>query len=105
MTVDNVHFWIDFLVIGRLMMFLARKSPYFVTVKWDFLKKLFACDLCLGVWAYSLLAIAFRVSIPMSIGYVPFLSEFITGCIAAFFMYIFMAGINTLFREIHITME
>lgn len=104
MTFD-LNFFINFLVIGRLMMFLARKSPYFVTVKWDFLKQLFACDLCLGTWVYSLMALVFHVTIPLSIGYVPILSEFITGSICAFFMWIFMTGVNTLFREIHIGLE
>lgn len=102
---SDIQFFIDFLVIGRLIMFLARKSPYFVNVKWDFLKQLFECDLCLGTWVYSLMALAFRVSIPLSMGYVPILSEFITGAVCAFFMWVFMAGVNTLFREIHIGLE
>jgi hypothetical protein len=90
---------VEFFLLGKLLMFLARKSPYF---KRGFLKELFDCELCSGVWVYTILAFIFRVSF---VDTQVLLSAFITGSIASFLMWVFTAGWNTLFRDIHISME
>ena len=86
--------------LGKLIIYLAQKSPYREVIKWRFLTDLFKCDLCLGVWVYSLLSLAtghywFRDSI----GYTPILSEFLTGGTASFIMWLLSEGWNSKFRE------
>ena len=97
----NVETFVLFLLIGKLIMFLARKSPYF---QWgDFLKALLDCELCLGVWVYFLLALVFHLNLFSD--YVPLLSESITGSVMSFVMWLLTEGWNAKFRELHIDVE
>lgn len=82
-----------YLALGRLLIYLAQKSPYF---KKGFLGDLFACDLCLGVWVYSLLSLVFyHVWFIESMPYTPLLSEVLTGSSASMLMWLMTTG----FRE------
>lgn len=83
------------LLIGKLVMFLARKAPYQNWV--PFLKDLFACELCLGVWVYTALALVFDFHVPLTFPYIPILSEFFTGAIASFTMWLLTDGWNSKF--------
>ena len=90
-----------FLLIGKLVLYLARKSPYLkgLETKGDFLKGLVTCDLCLGVWVYFALSLVMGHVWFMDVFYTPILSEAITGALASFVVYVFTNGWNTLFRE------
>jgi len=99
----SIELFFVFLFIGKLVMFLARKSPYF---RWgDFLKQLFDCELCLGVWTYTAMAFGYHFYIFEGIGYIPIFSEFLTGSVMSFVMWLITEGWNAKFREIHINME
>lgn len=92
-----------FLLVGRLLMFVWRKSPYsrWWVFKSDFFQQLFECDLCLGVITYLILSILVRYTFFMDqIGYIPVLSELITACSASFAMWLFVKGWNDEFREL-----
>lgn len=91
-----------FLLIGKLVIFLLRKAPYFK--RGAFLTQLFDCELCLGVWVYSALALVFHLN-ALEPFYVLVLSEVLTGAVMSFTMWIFTEGWNAKFRELHITME
>jgi hypothetical protein len=99
----SVEWFAIFLAVGKLLMFLARKSPYFK--RGDFLSALFSCELCLGVWVYSAMSFVYQFYLFDGVRYVPFLSEFITGSIMSFVMWLITDGWNSNFREMHINME
>ena len=59
---------IDFLVYafsGKLLIWLTRKFPpiRYLVYKWKFSRKLFECNLCLGVWIYFFLSWFFNIDV------------------------------------------
>jgi len=93
-----------FALIGKLTIYLAQKFPFnklpIVASLWDenrFLGKLFACDLCLGVWVYTLTAILLKVNLFEDFGYMPVIFEFLTGMTASFIMHLLSAGWSSKF--------
>lgn len=63
-----------------------------------FLDNLFSCDLCLGVWVYSILALIFNIDIVGEhIGYVVVVNHALTGMFTAFVVHIFSIGWNERF--------
>lgn len=80
-------------------MFLARKAPYF---KRGILMNLFDCELCLGVWVYSLLSLVFGLYLPNSMVYIPVLSEFISGAVLSVTMWLLTDGWNSKFRIMYL---
>lgn len=92
----------NYLVLGKLVMFIARKSPYFrlkLPVLGDFLKALFDCELCLGVWVYGIVAIIFDLNI-FEIQ-IPLISQVLTGMVMSFVMWLITDGWNAKFRIIY----
>jgi len=87
-----------YLGLGKLLIYLIQKSPYSRAIKWGFLLDLFKCDLCLGVWVYFGLSLAFE-HIWIAHTQIPVLPEFLTGCMASFLMWVFSEGWNAKFRE------
>lgn len=88
------------LLIGKLVMYLARKAPY---MRWvTFFRELFSCELCLGVWVYGLLAFLFGFYLPSGTRYIPLISEFITGAILSFVMWLLTDGWNSKFRVMYL---
>ena len=80
------------LAVGKLLIFLGQK---FVASnsKNAFINRLFDCDLCLGTWVYIGLALAFKVAIFQDVyGYVPLVSEVVTGAVATFGMHLLSLG-------------
>lgn len=85
--------------LGKLIIFLAQAFPFHhlpvIGKMWSddkFLGELFACDLCLGVWVYWLLAILLSVNLFEEFGYVPIVFEFITGATISFIMHLVTIG-------------
>lgn len=90
------------LLVGKLLMFLAWKAPY--TGK--YLDKIFSgCELCLGVWVYTILSALFDVRVLQGLTYIPYLSNFISGAILSFVMWLLTEGWNAKFRIQHINVE
>lgn len=96
-----------YLGLGKLIIFLLQKFPFgkiYVVGKLfaegKFLNELFGCDLCLGVWVYSILAYLLQVNFFQELGYTPIIFECITGGFASFVMHIFSLGWNTKFQTI-----
>lgn len=95
-------------LFGRLLIFLIQLFPYpRVLEKVEFLKKLYSCDLCLGVYVFTLLAWAYKLDILQLLGlfYVPVLSEILSGMFLSFMVYIFRIGWNERFSNITYTVE
>ena len=90
--------WWFLLVVlfGRLTIHLIQKFPLPKRLnEWQ------NCNLCSGVWVYTILSAIFRVDLlstvfsEIGIFYIPFISEFFTGAVTSYLAYIFEIG----FRE------
>lgn len=81
---------IEFLVlvlVGKLLIYLICKVGRF------------ECDLCLGVWVYSILSGLFQIRLLEDVyWYVPLVSELITGCVTSYLVHLLTIG----FREKHL---
>jgi len=93
-----------FALVGRLLIYLWQKFPLssYLSKKWKLLEQLFECDLCLGVWAYTILAFLFGVNIFEGWFYVVIISEFLTGAITSFLVHLVRIGWDTRFRVIQV---
>ena len=91
-----------YVAIGKLLVFIGQKfllDNLFQTPQ--FLKRLFSCDLCLGVWVYTLLSGILRVFLFTDVyGYVPLLSELITGCSISFLVHLLSLGWKSKFEVV-----
>jgi len=92
--------YILYLLIGRFLIFIGMRFPLFVESRYKFVRKLFSCDLCLGVWAYTFLSVASGEILFKSWFYVWGFSELITGCISAFLVHVFLIGWREKFQTI-----
>ena len=95
-----------YLLVGRLVIFLAQTAG---VLRWfwklhPLLQELRDCDLCLGVWVYFVLAFIWPMAILPS-GYIPCISEALTGASASFVMHLLRLGWNARFQSIIITGE
>lgn len=88
-------------------MFLWNRQPLSKAIgaKWRYFKELFECPLCLGVWTYWALALLLRINIIEVARYIPALSEFLTGTITAFIMWLVWLGWNQAFQAIFVAGE
>lgn len=97
--------------LGKLLVFILQKFPFTKLpligklFEGEFLKNLFSCDLCLGVWVYWILAILLRVNILDTFEYIPVFSEFCTAVFMSFVVWLISEGWNTKFRIVHIELE
>ena len=93
-------------LIGKLVIFLGQKAPYQQIIGSligneqvrGFLQDLFDCDLCLGVWVYTLLSWIMKIN--MYHFYVPVVSEFLTGMSMAFLAHLISIGWKEKFSTI-----
>lgn len=88
-----------FLALGKLVMYLARKAPYKNWV--PFLKELFDCELCLGVWVYFFLSLVLHLHLEFATAY-PLFSAAMTGAVASFVMWVWTDGWNAKFRIMYL---
>jgi len=91
------YFW--YLAVGRLWMYLIRKFPPAVRLlnKNKDTKELLNCDVCLGVWVYTILAKIMEISIGYNENVFAYL---VVGTVSSFLMYLIKTGWDQLFREI-----
>ena len=96
-----------YLALGKLLIFIGQKFPFYklpiigrLFDEGKFLEQLFACDLCLGVWVYFLLALLMKMNIVYELTSIEVLSQFLTGAIASFLVHIFSLGWHTKFSVI-----
>jgi len=102
-----VRWFLLVVLFGRLTIYLAQKFPlpevlrrYNGIVEWH------SCILCMGVWVYTILSWIFRVDLlstafyELGTIYVPFVSEFLTGALTSWLMYIFEIGFKERYLSI-----
>ena len=84
-----------YVAVGKLMIYLAQKSLSNV----QSLEKLVSCDLCVGVWIYTILSGLFQIRLLEDVyWYVPLVSELITGSIVSYLVHLLTIG----FKEKHL---
>lgn len=87
--------WILFLLMGKIVIHVWMQFylPKFLK-KSEWLKKLHECDLCSGVWIYSILSFFMGVDLleVTGFGYIPLVSAIITGIVVSWLMHIFSLG-------------
>jgi hypothetical protein len=91
-----------FLAIGRVLIYLGMKFPPLAESKFEFVKRLWSCDECSGVWVYTFLACIMGVALFREIYYVPFISEAITGGISSVIMHLLSIGWKEKFGVINL---
>lgn len=83
-----------YVAVGRLLIWVGQ--TFFAEtfkVKSRVLHKLVSCDLCLGVWVYTVLAYFFKITILKDLFfYTPLLSELYTGVAVSFAMHLIVMG-------------
>jgi hypothetical protein len=86
-------------LVGRVCIFLLQKFPFtklpLIGRLWGeggFLCDLFSCDLCIGVWVYTVLGYFFKINLLFIYFYVPVISEFITGGITSLIVFLVVRG-------------
>lgn len=92
--------FLAFLGVGKLIIYILNK---FLSdnINNKFVNNLVSCELCSGVWIYTLIAIIYKINILSDIfPYVPVLSGVITGCFASFIMHLLTLGWKTKFEVI-----
>jgi hypothetical protein len=92
-----------YVVAGKIAIFVLQRFPFKklpllsnLFAEGKFLQELFSCDLCLGVWVYTILAFFFKANI-YNVFYIPFVSELLTGMTTSFILHVFSAGWQALF--------
>lgn len=87
--------WIAFILIGKICIHIWMQFhfPKFMQ-RSEWIKKLHECDLCSGVWIYSILSFFTGVDLLVvtGFGYVPLVSAIITGIIVSWLVHIFTLG-------------
>lgn len=89
-----------FMIIGKLLIYLGMEFPLFAESRFKFIRRMFACDLCVGVWIYTGLSFIMGVRLLGDLFYFPVASEIITGGLASFIMHIFSLGWKTKFEVV-----
>lgn len=96
-------------IVGRICVFFLQKFPFSklpllgkLFREGGFLHDLFACDLCLGVWVYTILAFFFSVNFLDGYFYCPVISELITGAVTSLLVFLVRAGWQSEFSVIEV---
>lgn len=87
--------WIAFILIGKICIhiFMQFHFPKFMQ-RLEWIKKLHECDLCSGVWIYSILSFFMGVKLLEVLGFgnIPLLDQVVTGIVVSWLVHIFTLG-------------
>lgn len=87
--------WIAFLLIGKICIYIWMQFhlPKFVQ-KSEWFRKLHECDLCSGVWIFTVLSLSMGVDLleVTGFGYIPLVGAIITGIVVSWLVHIFSLG-------------
>ena len=86
-----------FLVVGRVLIFVGQKFASQNNIKIKFLHKLFSCNLCLGIWVYTIMSFLTGYHVFEDLRYMPVFAELATGCLASVFAFYLERG----YRSVH----
>ena len=92
--------YILYCVIGKLLIYLGMKFPPFINSRFTFIRELFACDECLGVWVYVFLSFAMNEVLFQEYIYLPVIGNIITGAVTSFLIHLVSLGWKSKFEVI-----
>jgi hypothetical protein len=95
--------WLGYLLGGKVLIFLWQLFPLPHKLEENkTIHKLHICDLCSGVYLFTLLAFVFHVSLLTLFGvsYIFIISEFLTGAIVSFLVHLISLGWKTKFEVV-----
>ena len=88
-----------YLLVGKLIIFMLQGFPFAsiplvgqLFKDGKFLYKLLSCDLCFGVWVYTVLSFWFGVNLFGEWFYIQIVSELISGAAISFFVHLVSIG-------------
>jgi hypothetical protein len=81
-----------YILFGRLIIYFGMQFPPLAESRFEFVKRLFSCDLCLGGWVFTGLSFVMGESIFRDYLYVPFVSEVGTGLFTALLVHLLVLG-------------
>lgn len=87
--------WILFLLLGKIIIHVFMKFELPKPIKkFTWFVQLHECDLCSGVWIFTILSVFMGVDLLSIIlfEYVPLISEVITGIVISWLVHIFSLG-------------
>jgi hypothetical protein len=89
-----VIYYFAYAALGKLLIYLFQKFPLAQSLfnRRESLKKLYECDLCLGVWIYFFLALIVGVDKFYEWTYVPVIIEFFIGAVTSFVIHLVSLG-------------
>lgn len=87
--------WLLFAATGRVLIYLWMifPEPKFMKLP-SWLEKLHRCDLCSGVWIYSILAIALQLDL---FGLNNVVTQIATGAVTSYLVHVFVIGVKEKF--------
>lgn len=87
--------WVFYLVVGRIIIHIWMQFhlPKFAE-KSEWMRQLHGCDLCSGVWIYSILSFFMGVDLLQvtGFGYIPVVGSVITGIVVSWLVHVFILG-------------
>ena len=89
-----------YLLIGELFIFLGMNFPPFSESRFSFVKRLWTCSLCAGVWTFTFLSFVMKMVLFSELFYVPGLSELATGGLVAFVAHLVEYGWKSKFETL-----
>lgn len=95
--------WLAFIVIGKVVTYIGMQFPLpDILERNQKIKKWHECDLCFGVWVYTILSFFMQKELTTVMGfpYTPFLSELITGCSISLLVHLLIMGWKAKFEVI-----
>lgn len=87
-----MEYFLLFLLIGKLLIYLGMKFPPLSESRFEFVKRLWECQECSGVWVYTFLSFVMGEVLFREFFYFPIASELITGGISSFIVHLISIG-------------
>ena len=87
--------WVLFLAIGRIVIHIWQQFHLPKPIqKIEWFRKLHECDLCSGVWIFTILSLFMGLDLlsVLLFEYVPVVSEVVTGIVISWLVHIFILG-------------
>ena len=87
--------WVLFLAIGRIVIHIWQQFHLPKAIqKIEWFRKLHECDLCSGVWIFTILSLFMGLDLlsVLLFEYVPVVSEVVTGIVISWLVHIFILG-------------
>lgn len=91
-----------FVLIGEIFIYLGMKFPPFSESRFSFVKRLWTCSECSGVWVFTFLSFVMGEVLFRDLFYIPVISELATGGLVAFACHLIEVGWKTKFEVIEL---